>query len=228
MNAAPFPSTASRSGRRGFTLIEMMMALAVFVLLASAVFGLMTGVLQSTSTLQDNQDRRDVVDALTAFLKKQLNEMSAQAGVTSYIRGDGDGLKQDGVIFGTASQASAIDARLQPNGYYLLRITSYAAESVNGQSVDARNTLANLVSGDDPSLTWKTLIGDIKTLSWKFQDANATDWSDTWSATGKPAFIEFSMLPAGDLKAVTMDFWLPKIDPITLNIPTAAPTTNAP
>jgi prepilin-type N-terminal cleavage/methylation domain-containing protein len=40
----------SRS-QRGFTLIEMMITLAVFILLAGAVFGIMTGVLQSTSAL---------------------------------------------------------------------------------------------------------------------------------------------------------------------------------
>ena len=197
---------------RGFTLLEMMITLAIFILLAAAVFGLMTGVLQSTSTLQDNSNRRDQIEALGAYLKNQLGSMPATGTLASYQRGDGEGLTQNGIIFGNNDRATAIDAKIQPNGYYALRLTSYSAGTGQGQPQDARQVLQQAVTTDDPTLTWAPLIGDIKTLAWKFQDFNVTQWVDLWGGGTKPNLVEFSLQTGGDLQPTTMDFWLPKIE----------------
>ena len=217
-----------RSSRRrigGFTLIEMMITLAIFVLLAGAVFGLMTGVLQGTSTLQDNQDRRDQVAALNAFLKKKLSELPAASTIGSYQRGNGEGLTQNGIIFGTRNFAAVIDAKLQANGYYALRLTTFTTEAGTDQPQDARQVLQLGVTADDPTLTWTPLMGDIKTLDWKFLDFNSTVWVDLWSGSNKPNLVEFSMQPAGDLQLTTMDFWVPKIEAVTVNVAPKSSTT---
>jgi prepilin-type N-terminal cleavage/methylation domain-containing protein len=211
----------SRS-QRGFTLIEMMITLAVFILLAGAVFGIMTGVLQSTSALQDNQDRRDQVEALNAYFKKKLGELTPASTLVSYERGDGEGLLQNGILFGDVTSATAIDAKSQPNGYYVLRLTTLTPIVAEGQTAqDARQVLLQAVTTDDPSLVWSPLIKDIKTLDWKFLDYNQLPWLDVWNNTTKPTLVEFSMQPAGDLLSTTMDFWIPKVDPVSLNIPAA-------
>jgi type II secretory pathway pseudopilin PulG len=202
----------------GFTLLEMMITLTIFILLAAAVFGIMTGVLQSTSTLQDNQNRRDQAAALNAFLKKKLGEMPVASTLSSYQRGDGEGLAQNGIIFGTANLATAIDAKAQPNGYYALRLAIFTTEAGQGQPQDARQVLQQAVTTDDPTLAWIPLMGDIKTLDWKFQDFNAILWVDLWNSSAKPNLVEFSMQPAGDLQPATMDFWLPKIDAASVTI----------
>ena len=217
MNAYP-PPRSYHHATNGFTLLEMMITLAVFVLLAAAVFGLMSGVFQSTSTLQDNQNRRDQITALNFYLRKNLGEMPAASYVISYQRGDGEGLVQNGIVFGTKNQATAIDAKVQGNGYYTLRVTSLANVVANGQPQDARTTLQQLVTTDDPTLAWTPLIQDVKTLDWKFLDFNATVWVELWSSTTKPNLMEFSMQTAGDLQPSTMDFWLPKIQAASVGV----------
>lgn len=202
----------------GFTLLEMMITLAIFILLAAAVFGLMSGVLQGASTLQDNQNRRDQIESLNAFLKNQLSSMPATSTLSSYQRGDGEGLVQNGILFGTADLATAVDATPQANGYYVLRLTNLASVIVNGQAQDARQTLLQLVTTNDPSLVWTPLITDIKTLDWKFEQFNVTPWVDLWSSPPNPNLVEFTMQPAGELQPTTMDFWLPKIQPIAIHI----------
>ena len=203
---------------RGFTLLEMMITLAIFILLAAAVFGIMSGVLQGTSTLQDNSNRRDQIGALTAFMKNKLGGMPAASTLTSYQRGDGEGLTQNGIIFGTASLATVIDAKVQPNGYYALRLVTMPSTIINGQPQDPRPTLQQLVTADDPTLVWTLLIPDIKTLNWKFQDLNVTDWVTLWAGSSKPNLVEFSMQTAGDLQPTTIDFWIPKIEPVNVSI----------
>ncbi len=123
------------------------------------------------------------------------------------------------IIFGTPAAAMAIDAQFQPNGYYTLRMTSLAGTSVDGQPTDARQTLQQEVTNDDSTLTWRPLITDIKTLHWKFQDFNVTQWLDIWNSVGRPNLVEFSMKMAGDLQPTTMDFWVPSIATVVLTLP---------
>jgi prepilin-type N-terminal cleavage/methylation domain-containing protein len=222
--AAPSPGGRRLPGTHGFTLLEMMITLAIFILLAAAVFGILSGVLESTSTLQDNQNHRDQIAALNAYMKKKLGEMPAASTVVSYQRGDGAGLVQNGIVFGTVNLATAIDATTQPNGYYSLRLTTFATTAAPDQPQDARQVLLQSVSTDDPTLVWTPLMGDIKTLDWKFLDFNTTLWVDLWNGSSKPNLVEFSMQPAGDLQSTTMDFWLPKINVMRLNV-AAQPTT---
>ena len=203
----------------------MMITMAVFILLASAVFGLMTSVLQSTSTLLDSQNRRDEVAALNAYIKFQLGEMTARSTLVSYQRGNGDGLNQNGILFGTINIATAIDAQVQPNGYYTLRVASFTTTAAPDQPQDARQALLQLVTTDDPTVSWTKLLGDLKTIDWKFQDLNVTDWVEQWNASTNPNLIEFTMQPAGDLQPTTMDFWIPKLTRINLRL--AAPPTSS-
>jgi prepilin-type N-terminal cleavage/methylation domain-containing protein len=221
LRARAFTAVARRSTATeasGFTLLEMMITLAIFILLAAAVFEILTGVLQGTSSLQDNLNHRDQIAALNAFLKKKLGEMPAAGTLTSYQRGDGEGLVQNGIIFGTLNLATAIDAKVQANGYYTLRLATFATDAAPGDPPDARSALQQLVTTDDPTLAWTPLITDIKTLDWKFLDFNQTVWVELWGSSSNPNLVEFSMQPAGELQPTTMDFWLPQINTITLHI----------
>jgi type II secretory pathway pseudopilin PulG len=202
---------ARRRQIHSFTLLEMMITLAIFILLVAAIFGIMMAVFQSTASLQDNQNRRDQIEALNGFLKKQLGEMSATATIGTYQRGNGEGLVQNGIIFGTTNSAMVIDAKVQPNGYYALRLAAFTNVVDQDQPQDARQVLQQAVTGDDSTLAWTSLIGDLKTLDWTFLDFNATQWVELWTSPSKPNLVQFSMQPAGELQPVTMDFWLPPL-----------------
>lgn len=198
----------------------MMITLAVFLLLATAVFTLLTGVLESAASLSDNQNRTDEIVALKAYLDKNMGQLPARSTITSYQRGDGEGLVQNGIVFGTVNFATVIDAKIQPNGYYSLRIANFETEGSATEPQDARQVLQTAASTDDPTLNWTPLMGDIKTLDWKFLDFNTTLWVEIWSSGTKPNLMELSMQIAGDLQPTTMDFWVPKISTVTGSNPT--------
>lgn len=229
-----FPSSSrARQRSRGFTLIEMMMALVIMILLFTAVCEITGGVLRSSATLLDNQNHRDLVVALNAYLKRRLGEMSAQASLLSYRRGDGEGLLQNGIIMGIAQgsdgPATAIDAKVQPNGYYTLRLVTLNPDDGPPQEprVTAFSRLLTLVTQDDPSLPWVTLIHDVQKPAWKFQEYNVVKWEDQWPNPSRPNLVEFTLQIAGDLRPVTMDFWVPTLVPASLSVPqSAAPAAN--
>lgn len=208
-----------RKDAGGFTLVEVIVTMVIFIILAAAVFGIITGVLQGVSTLQDNQVHRDQIQALNEFLKQRLSGLPARDFLISYRRNDGEGLAQNGIVISDNGNVTAIDAKLQPNGYYTLRIARYPVEVA--QHFD--------ITKDDTSITWTPLLRDVKTVQWKFQDLDTAQWLDQWSNTStKPNLIEFSLQLAGDTKPVTVDFWLPRISPVTLAAPPQSNPTPAP
>jgi len=206
--------TEFRKKAGGFTLMEMMITLAIFVMLSAAVFEIITGVLQSASALQDNQNRRDQLVALHDYLNRQWRGLPAKGVLISYRRGDGDGLKQNGVIFGEGQQLTALDAVLQANGYYTLRLTAFDPSAAPNVVASPVLIFEAALTRADPGLVWTPLIHDVRHVEWKFQILNMTEWEEMWSdQNSKPNLVEFTMEQAGDLRPATMDFWIPRIDP---------------
>ena len=224
MNLTFFPGAPLRSSR-AFTLVEMVITMAIFVLLAGAIFGIITGVLQSANVLQDNQNRRDEIMALQDFLKNELNAMPGKATLNTYRRGDGEGLPLNGIIFGTAGLLTAIDAKAQPNGLYTLRVATF---SRSGDNVVAANDFNQAVTGDDDSLDWRDLIRDVRHIDWKFMALNTTQWLDDWSAVTatKPNLVEFSIQLAGETQPAVADLWIPPI--VVAPVQALPAVTNAP
>jgi prepilin-type N-terminal cleavage/methylation domain-containing protein len=205
-------SSVRRKKNAGFTLLEVVITMIIFVLLCAAVFGLMSGVLQSASSLQDNQNHRDQLERLNAFLEKKLKGLPAQSAVISYQRGQGEGLTQSGIILGHDVNLIAIDAKIQANGYYTLRLATFDPATMPKNIAVSPTLLFETNVIQDTTISWTPLIRDITQLSWKFQNINATEWLDLWSdPSNPPNIVEFSIHQAGDLQTSTMDFWLPRM-----------------
>ncbi|MCE0484276.1 MAG: hypothetical protein LV479_08570 [Methylacidiphilales bacterium] len=212
----------------GFTLLEMLFTLCIFVLLCGAVFGLITTVLTTTASLQTNQNRADQISALNAFLTKHLSSLPAGAVLVSYRRGDGDGLNNTGIIVGAGKNLLAIDAKLQANSYYTLRVVRFGSSDKDIQILSSQvNPLVafqNEVQSSSESLNWTPLIHDVVHVDWKFQAANTTKWDDQWFLTQqKPNLVEISIQISGDLQPSVMDFWVPNLTSLPIFI--ATPST---
>lgn len=215
---------------RGFTLLEVLVTMVIFILLAASVFGIITGVFQSASVLQDNQNHRDQIVALNAFLQKKLGELPAQSGLISYRHGDGEGLAQNGIILRNVGMASVIDAKLQNNGYYTLRLTAFSPDKSGAISTEQKFELS--ITNDDPAVQWTSLLRDIQKIEWKFMDSTTSKWVDRWyNPSAKPELIELSMQLAGDTNPAVMVFWIPPLAPVSLNAaiqPIPPPANHAP
>lgn len=221
-------------GNRGaFTLVEIIVAMAVFMLLAACVFGIMTSILQSASSLQDNQKRRDQVAALNAFIRTQILRISARTVFLSYRSDAANGLVHSGILFDFEGMAVALDTQVQPDGYDSLRYTSYQSDGSAGfgfagitdtssQFQSPAMSLKSAILNNDSSLKWQPLIRDIRSMAWKFQDRNASPWIEEWNNNGsRPVLVQLSIQLAGDLQSATLVYWLP---PLALIVPqTAAP-----
>jgi prepilin-type N-terminal cleavage/methylation domain-containing protein len=217
----------------GFTLIEVVITLCVFVLLAAAVFSIFSATLESAAGLQDNQARNDEVQSLGAWLKRSLLDMPASGTVVSYHRDDMP-FHVAGLVWGVGNDLQALDLHLQANGEYTLRLAAYQPSSSPSYQVSGlTDTLAlpqfvNEVERDDSALAWRTLVRDLKAADWRFLPFNTNEWLDA-SLGQKPAIVELTFQQAGAPAPVTEDFWIPPTQsPRILAIPTTPAVSSNP
>jgi prepilin-type N-terminal cleavage/methylation domain-containing protein len=221
-----------RSSCRGFTLIEMLITLSVFLLLAGAIFSIFGATLEGATTLQDDQNRSDQSEVLGAWLRQAFLALPAEGVLVSYHRDDRP-FHVSGVIWGTGDQLGALDLQPQANGNYALRYCTPPTDqnlTLAGQTGTTRYSailikFQGLVFNDDPSLNWRVLVRDLKSADWRFRAVNAVDWVDT-STGGKPLLAELTFQLAGKADSVVEDFWIPPVQPP--NSGTAAPPVAAP
>lgn len=221
----------SSSLQRGFTLIEMMITLCIFLLLAGAVFGIFTATLQSVAILQDNQDRGDRIEALGAWLRQQMLDLPASGTVTSYHR-DGMPFPVSGIIWGGGADFQALDLHLQPDGNYSLRLAAYQSSAPSsGLAIMGATGTAPLaqfrdeIVRDDGVIAWRLLVRDLKTADWRFRSFNETRWQDVVSGQ-KPAIAEFVFQPAGG-PIITDDFWIPPTQAVNSTATMAPPVVSS-
>jgi prepilin-type N-terminal cleavage/methylation domain-containing protein len=215
------------SSRAGFTLIEMLVSLMVFLLLAAAVFEIFDATLESASGLRDNQVASNRSEALGAWLKQSLQTLPAEGTLVSYHR-DGRAFRVSGIIWGVGDNLQALDLQPQANGQYTLRLASFQPSgssspgnqgAVAGYS-PALSAFQSEVFNDDSALAWRPLLHDLTLADWRFRVADITEWQDT--STGvRPVLVQLTFEMGGASSPIIDDFWIPPLQ--SPNGITAAP-----
>ena len=209
-------NTQPPQNRRGFTLIEMMITLGVFLLLAGAVFQIFGATLTGAGELQDNQSREDKTEAFGAWLKHQFLALPAAGLVASYHR-DGSLLRTTCLVWGPSGDLQALDLHTQPDGRYTLRLAQCPPSDTEADLPAAvrSDAFARQVMADDPALEWRPLLRDLTSGSWRFRSGGAHVWQDTANGD-RESVIEFDFKAAGAAVDVTEDCWVPPVQPARL------------
>ena len=192
------------AGRRGFTLIEMIITLCVFLLLAGAVFNIFNATLQGVAGLQDDQDQADQTEALHAWLAASFLAVPEGGLFVSYRR-ENSPFDVSNLVWQSGRQLEALDLSLQPNGHYTLRL------AVASPALDATD-FERAVLQDDPSLAWRPLVHDIVAADWRFRGRSDQDWEQA-APGGRELLVQFTYQVAGTRRAVVDDCWIPPLAP---------------
>ena len=200
--------TPGHFARGGFTLIEMIVTLSIFLLLVGAVFEIFDATLQSAGTLQDGQARADQAEALGAWLRESFLSLPANGSIFSYRR-EGAPFDVSDVIWGSADQYNALDLHLQPDGHYSLRL-AVSQPKDNDATVGEESAFAREVLNNDPALSWRVLLHDVTTADWRFLVPNDPQWHDATSGN-RELIVQFSFQQAGATQPAVTDCWIPPL-----------------
>lgn len=175
-----------RSAEHGFTLIEMLIALSIFAMIAAAGVLLLRGSIDTQLQMATRLDEGSAMIRLRALLASEL--ASAQPRV-----GRGPAGEERAAMQGTADGLRFIHASAGEPGEAALSATRYAIE--NGALVrHATRALDGPADG-----TAAVLIRAIDSAQWRYRDATGA-WSNSWNPTDAralPRAVELTVVEKG-------------------------------
>lgn len=163
----------------GFTLLELLIALAVTAAVVALMFAGFGVLGRSEERNQRGMDRTERMLVVTQWLGRKFD------GLRLLSRRDENSF----VNFFTGNAAGVVwvaplPERGDAGGLYVFRMGPLRLE--NGRidlSVEAVPYTGSLMALDWSAALRETLLPDVKTLQWYYQDGRTTEWTQQWDST---------------------------------------------
>ncbi len=198
--------------KSGFTLIEMLLAIAIFILLVGAVYTVVSVALSASANLGDQQMEARRIGAFQDFLRRGFVNLPAEAEISLRARSRGALGKGMELLIRPAAGAFEVGPSSgQGSGVVL---GTMADKKGNTQFSIARFP-ARL---DQDALTqyldnalWVPVLDKIDSLRWRFWDKNLNQFVETWDKGQEhPEMIELTFAIVGE-PPLTCIFRLPSL-----------------
>lgn len=194
---------------RGFTLLEVLLALGVLAVLVAGLAGISTASLRLSRSVMEAQQEESVRDGFERLLRENLTEMASDATV-QLVPDDSTGGQQ--LIIGSASGMFPIaSVALVTDSIVLVtgrdRAGRYGMDIVYYDG----DYWTDLQDGniEDELMVTVPLRDDFDKLEWAVYDIDEDEWFDEWEeASTRPFFLQLNYRLAGDLADSRMIVWL--------------------
>ncbi len=200
---------------RGFTLLEVTVAMAILVIIAGSIFAVLRGTISEVSVLSEEQSRQQEIDGFIELCRKTFRMLPAEASLEGRVRQDSGAVLPE-ILIRKAPESlawgkvedydtiSVIGLRPQIGGHFSLGLLRVS---------DPKNPLVDPVIASKAE-DWLTLIPDVSKIEWRYYDARSAMWMDILPAgSGRPAAIEMKLLLPGDDDPLVVVFWVVPIVP---------------
>ncbi len=221
MKAAPAPF--SNEGRRrlqtaasrGFTLVEILLGLALIGMLAGGVFAVQRGALQVSTEVVAAETQTLKVHSFCELLRRNFEQMPGNARVNLQLYG-GSGSDMTEIAFtdyplaftwpGVTAGAKTVIFRTERSvGIGLQAAILYldeeqAAEWQKGGQFDEGKILGRI-----------TIMDGIARLHWRFLDEQRDEYVEEWPLTNtrRPTMVEMTLQFMDGSDPVKLIFWIP-------------------
>lgn len=170
-------SLSKRSG--GFTLLELLIALAVTAAVVALMFAGFGVLGRSEERNQRGMDRTERMLVVSQWLGRKFDALRIlsrrdEKSFVNFFSGNAAG-----VVW-----VAPLPERGDAGGLYVFRINPLRLE--NGRvdlSVEAVPYSGALMALDWDNALRETLLQDVKTLQWYYQDGRTTEWTQQWDST---------------------------------------------
>jgi len=203
-----------RTGAAGFTMIEVVCALALMIFLFGGIYGIANGMLTLCRSSSDARTMELRLNNLDALLRGGFEALPR--GATFELTSDGKLTLHDAP--GVLSWAGALDV----GGTVVMKIED--------DPVRKGRSRLMLEHWRESKTTGRRLLGRLKILNdlesagWRLLNLKTSEWEGLWfPAQGRPALAEFTFRMAGDSESQRMVFSIPFFPSLQPEMPVASP-----
>ncbi len=209
--------------RGGFTLIEVLLGLALFGILTGGIFSVQRGAMEVSKEVTERQGKTMRMHSFCELLRRNFEALPGNAKVVLLpVGGAQSGLSDvaftdfplaftwpgvpagsNSVIFRTARADSGVGLQAS-----LLYLDEEQTADYEADKLDERKVLAKL-----------NLMEGILTLNWRFFNDSTQEWEVEWlrTQTLRPSFVEMTLTYLDGQDPVRLVFWIPQmVNPQTL------------
>jgi prepilin-type N-terminal cleavage/methylation domain-containing protein len=216
----------SPESRRAFTLLEVMMGLAILAILTGSIYGVLRGTLEMAAGMDEARLRQQQIDGLFELCRKTFRMMPTHAVWEGRLR------KQDGKVY------PEMIIRKAPEILAWDKVTDFETVSVLGlrPQIGGLNSLSLLrvsQQGDrliDPVTSakpgdWMPLVTDLSKLEWRYFDPRSNLWLDELPAGAlRPSAVELKLWFPGEVEPLIAVFWVvPMMNQVTVPLEKVEP-----
>ena len=215
-----------RRATRGFTLFEMVVVIAIFVLLAGGIYATVNAAVRATATLTEENLQIQRLNAFVSLVRRTFHNLPANARFAGGVRAEGgDGFPEitlrdaPGVFAwgmgGPSAGTALLTARPRLGGGRELSLMLLPGSLGEMERRDALERGA-----------WLRLLPDLREVKWRFYSLERQEWLEEWLEGERPPLVELNLQLLGEEVPRQFIFWLPPVKEATLTEP--APEAQGP
>lgn len=208
-----------KTANRGFTLFEMVVVVAIFVLLAGGIYATVNAAVRATATLTEENLQIQRLNAFVSLLRRTFHNLPATAIFSAGVREEGgDGFAEislrdaPGVFAwgmgGPAAGTVLLSARKRLGGGREMSLLLLPGSLGEMERRDALERGA-----------WLRLLPDLRDVQWRFYDEQQQEWVDEWPEGNRPPLLELNLQLLGEEIPRKFVFWLPPVKEVDLSPP---------
>jgi len=202
---------------RAFTLIEVLLGLALFGILTAGIFSVQRGAMEVSTEVTMRQGKTMRMHSFCELLRRNFEALPGNARVVLLPVGGGQSGYSDvaftnfplaftwpGITAGSHSvifRTSRADAGIGIKAS-LLYLDEEQNADYEADKLDERKVLGKL-----------NLMEGIMTLNWRFFNDATQQWETEWlrTQTARPSFVEMTLTYLDGMDPVRLVFWIPQM-----------------
>jgi len=189
----------------GFTLLEVVIVLAIVALLLSVIYSIAQGTLTLADDIRRAQRRDSRQQAFTGFCEHLFANLPATAKLNLRTT-------QDGGQYLTQIELENVPSPFDSSPNCLITLFT---ESVPGGGLRLRLSCRK-IAGPKQNVS-VVLFEDLAQCEWRAYDRSTRQWTTIWDKPAQPLLLELSLTQANDRRHWT--FWIAPNEAVALSPP---------
>lgn len=205
--------------RRGFTLLEMVIAMAAFMLLMTAIYGVSQATINLSDDLSIVQERSLLRQNFIDFIRRSFRNLPGGAEVRLTVKQRGNSyVPTINVVNGGTSftpggalppdYSAEIYADERPGGY--LRVSLRTLDDRQTKSVRSGQSVR--YNNNQPVIA---ILDNVSRFEWRFYDTATKRWENNWKDGRRPLLAEMTLVLDDGFETRSV-FWVPPVLPNAL------------